>query len=80
MRLPVPQMTCVADPQDTRPIAQVVKSTPAADQTKPGSDVLSYTSTPIESCSLFVFPGYVTLSGQKYPVGVVESLALPKLS
>ena len=73
MRLPAPQMTCVADPQDTRPIAQVVKSTPAADQTKPGSDVvLSYTSTPIESCSPFVFPGYVTLSGQKYPVTILR--------
>ena len=71
----------MADPQVTRPIAQLVKSTPAADQTELGSDVvLSYTSTPIESCSLFVFPGYVTLSGQKSPVGGVESLALPKLS
>ena len=70
--LPVPQMTCVADPQVTHSIVQEVKSTPAADQSTPGSDViLSYTSTTIASCSPF-FSGYVTLSCQKYPVIILR--------
>ncbi|KAK4328171.1 hypothetical protein Pmani_001409 [Petrolisthes manimaculis] len=73
VRLPVSQMTCVVDPQDTRPVVEEVKHTPAADKAKPGSDVaLSYTTTPVESCRLFVFYGYVTLGGRKYPVTILR--------
>ena len=42
------------------------------DKSKPGSDVLSDTSTPFESCNPFFFPGYVTLCGQKYSVTILR--------
>ena len=73
--LPKPQMSCVPDPQDSRPVMDVdgAKRTPVADCVKQGSEVaLSYTSTPIESCKPFVFSGNVTLCGQKYPVTILR--------
>lgn len=73
VRLPVSQMTCVGDSQDTSPVVEEVKHTPAADKAKSGSNVaLSYTSTPVESCRPFVFYGYVTICDQKYPVTILR--------
>ncbi|MPC75790.1 hypothetical protein E2C01_070186 [Portunus trituberculatus] len=52
MRQPVPQMTCVADPHDTRPVVEETKQTPAADKPHLGIAKVSHPIVTIEPLNI----------------------------